>query len=72
MKKFMPKPKTLTCSLGLVLPKYLNDRLWQMVMDVRRRNKVRITKAEVVRQMIEHCIGEYYNTPADKEKLNEI
>jgi len=69
-RHFTPRQTKPSVNTAFGMPRHLSDRLWQMVMDVRKKKKIRITKAEMLRQMITHCIEEYYadKDPAANEK----
>lgn len=54
MSKFEPKQKeTMTVSVNIRIPKAFDEMLHAI------SEKKDIKKAELIRQMIEHCLGEY-------------
>ena len=58
MRKFsvrVPDDKD-TVSLGVTVSREMNDKIWSLSVGLKKKSGKNLTKADVIRQMIQHCI----------------
>ena len=60
MKPFAAKIPELkqTVLVSVTMRKEMSDRLWSLTLGLKKKGGKNITKADIVRQMVQHCIDE--------------